>query len=238
MFRNFNDISLENKNTWEKKRILTFDIDWASDEVLKYTLDLLEENSVKATFFVTHATDILTRIRANKDFELAIHPNFNQILNKQSNKSVNRIFSEIIEIVPEAKISRSHSLTNSGSWNGLYKKNKIIYTSNYLMYLCDYIQPIRNINGIVEIPIFFADDALLYLNNNQNNLQHSSFLNIDFKGIQVFLFHPIHIALNSYSLDFYNETRKFHKNWKKDSYLSHQKKGIKDLLEDLINFRN
>ena len=38
------------------------------------------------------------------------------------------------------------------------------------MYLKHGISPIKNITEVIEVPIFFADDALLYLNNNNDDL--------------------------------------------------------------------
>lgn len=235
MFQNFTEIVFEKQHTWKGKKILSFDIDWASDEVLLYTIKLLEEFNVKATFFITHYTDLLSRIRNNKDFELAIHPNFNQVLEHKSIKKVDEIFNEILEIVPEAKTSRSHSLTNSGRWNSLYTKKNIQYTSNYFMYLKKDIEPIKNINDVIEVPIYFADDALLYLNyDNDKDLPLPKFSKENKNGIEVFLFHPIHIALNSNSLKFYNQTRKTHFNWKELEKIRNSKIGVKNILIDLI----
>ena len=235
MFQNFSDIVFEKQDTWKGKKILTFDIDWASDEVLLYTIKLLEELNVKATFFITHNTDLLSRIRNNKNFELAIHPNFNKVLENESKKKVDEIFNEILEIVPEAKASRSHSLTNSGRWNSLYTKNNIHYTSNYFMYLKKGIEPIKNINNVIEVPIYFADDALLYLNfENDKDLPLPKLSSKNKNGIEVFLFHPIHIALNSNSLTLYNQTRKIHSNWKELEKVRNSKIGVKNILIDLI----
>ena len=167
MFIHFKEIKYNNKSTWEGKRILTFDIDWASDDVISDVIDLLNQYNIKATFFVTHQTPVLSKIRSNKNFELAIHPNFNPILNLQGQKTVNQTFDEILEIVPEAIVSRSHSLTNSGRWNSINKEKGLRYTSNYFMYMQKDIKPIKNINDVVEIPIYFSDYALLYFNDNK-----------------------------------------------------------------------
>lgn len=236
MFQNFKNIDLTKSQTWQGKKILTFDIDWASDQVLLDTIYLLEASNVKATFFVTHATDVLDRIRSNPNFEIAIHPNFNEILDHKTNKKAEDIFHEILEIVPEAKISRSHSLTNSGRWNTIYKENHIQFTSNYFMYLKHGISPIKNINEVIEVPIFFADDALLYLNNNNDDLFFPEFKINNTEGIEVYLFHPIHVALNSNSLDFYENSREFHSNWNKIKSFKNPKLGIRDYLIQLINF--
>ena len=234
MFKHFKEIDYDNKSTWERKRILTFDIDWASDEIILDTLDLLNQNNVKATFFVTHQTPVLGEIRSNSNFELAIHPNFNPILNLERGKSVNKVFEEILEIVPEAIVSRSHSLTNSGRWNSIYKEKGLRYTSNYFMYMQKDIKPIKNINDVVEIPIYFADDALLYLNDDKFDLTIPEFKTTNFEGVQLFLFHPIHVALNSNSLKLYDETRGFHDDFNKISNISKKHIGVRDVLKNLI----
>ena len=103
------------------------------------------------------------------------------------------------------------------------------------MYLKKGIEPIKNINNVIEVPIYFADDALLYLNfENDNDLPLPKFTSENKNGIEVFLFHPIHIALNSNSLKFYNETRKIHSNWKELEKVRNSKIGVKNILIDLI----
>ena len=73
-------INCQDPHTWRGKIFLTFDLDWCHDEVLRYLLDSLEQRNLSATFFVTHQTDLLERMRNNSQFELGIHPNFNYLL--------------------------------------------------------------------------------------------------------------------------------------------------------------
>lgn len=68
---------------YQKTIYLTFDIDWAHDTILEYTVDLLEKHEVAATFFVTHDTPVLNRLRDNPLFELGIHPNFNPLFSPE-----------------------------------------------------------------------------------------------------------------------------------------------------------
>ena len=56
VFENIKNINVINPSSWKDKMFLTFDIDWCSDEVLLYTLDIIEKYNIKATFFVTHET--------------------------------------------------------------------------------------------------------------------------------------------------------------------------------------
>jgi len=111
------NINPNKPSTWEDYLFLTFDIDWAHDEVLSYTIDLVEEADVYATWFVTHDTPLLERLRENPKFELGIHPNFNNILagkyDPDNGKSAEQVIDKLLSIVPEARSVRSHSLTQS-----------------------------------------------------------------------------------------------------------------------------
>lgn len=79
-FKTLTSIEVKSSRSITGTLYLTFDIDWACDGVLADTIDLVEEADVCATWFVTHDTPLLKRLRENPKFELGIHPNFNNIL--------------------------------------------------------------------------------------------------------------------------------------------------------------
>lgn len=207
-FIHFKDIVVEKPETWKGKSVLTFDIDWATDEQINFVLDLLESSGKKACFFVTHNTPVLERIRANKNFEFGLHPNFNPLILAESmDKKPQEIINDLKKIVPEAKILRSHSMTTSGRWLGMYKAAGISFLSNYLMYGIDTIQPFYQINGLIEIPVYFADDGFVYLNDTKEmkNPDLEDVFSSQHSGIKVFNFHPIHIFINSSSFEDYKQ---------------------------------
>lgn len=207
-FINFSDINIDDPKTWKAKSILTFDIDWATDEQINFVLDLLEPSGKKACFFVTHYTPVLNRIRANSNFEFGLHPNFNPLILAESlDKKPNEIIEELKKIVPEAKILRSHSMTTSGRWLGMYKNAGITYLSNYLMYGVENIKPFKQLNGLVEIPVYFADDGYIYLNDTKEiaNPDLENVFNVSNDGIKIFNFHPVHIFINSTSFEDYKK---------------------------------
>lgn len=111
VFGNIGEINLENPSSYQKI-FLTFDIDWASDFVLDSCINLVESVGVKATWFVTHETPLLERLRANPNFELGIHPNFNPLLEGDFayGKNYKEVLRYFLNIVPEAKSMRSHCL--------------------------------------------------------------------------------------------------------------------------------
>ena len=55
---------------------LTFDIDWAPDWMIEEVASILIEHNVKTTWFVTHASPAIDKLRQMPElFELGIHPN-------------------------------------------------------------------------------------------------------------------------------------------------------------------
>ena len=111
---NFKQISSINKShckgstSVESNIYLSFDIDWCNNEVLEDTIDLIEPYQIAATWYVTHKTSLIDKIRKNHNFELGIHPNFNFLLDgdDRAGSNAEKIVESLIEIVPEAKSVR------------------------------------------------------------------------------------------------------------------------------------
>lgn len=100
-----------------KDLAVTFDIDWAPDWIIEEVASILIDNRVKATWFVTHASPAIEKLRQMPDlFELGIHPNC--LSGSTQGNTEDEVLSHMKEIVPEAISMRTH---------GLYQ------TSNFLM---------------------------------------------------------------------------------------------------------
>jgi len=132
-FGKISDILPETPDTWETRFFLTFDIDWANDDVLADSIDLVEEANISATWFVTHDTPLLKRLRANSKFELGIHPNFNFLLNgdPSNGRNAEEVIDRLLCVVPEAKSVRSHSMTQSSHLLQLFVDRGIYYDCNH-----------------------------------------------------------------------------------------------------------
>jgi hypothetical protein len=163
-FENIKNINLENPSSWEDKIFLTFDIDWCSDEVLSFTLDIIEKNNIKATFFVTHETKLLDRMRANPNIELGIHPNFNPLLSGdfRYGKNIDEVVGYYKNIVPEAVSVRSHSMTQNSHILDSFEKAGLIYDSNtFVPYSSDIeLKPYKHwTKKLIKVPYFWEDDV-------------------------------------------------------------------------------
>lgn len=228
------DIDLQ-RDDWQSSIFLTFDLDWAADFVISDTLDLLEKKDVQATFFVTHESPILTRIRQNPKFEMGIHPNFNNLLASTRNLAENstEIVEQLKEIVPESISMRSHSTTNSSRILEIAKQHGIIYECNYLIpYQSEIVlKPWLLWNEMIRCPYFFEDDVSMeygLIEESMSSLSQS-------KGLKIFDFHPIHVFLNTDSLDLYQRSKSFQHNPESLMKMKNQQVGTRNKLLELLD---
>ena len=225
---------------YSKDIFITFDIDWAANEILEYTLDIIEQADICATFFVTHDTPILKRMRSNPKIELGIHPNFNSLLNLDG-QTAKELLKEIKEIVPEATSVRSHSLFSSSSILLLYEQFGMTRDVNLFLPIHSdiVVKPFKHVNGILRIPFVWEDDVhCVDIVNGYENGWHSDKILIR-KGLKVFNFHPIHVFLNTEHLSRYEKFKQcsdIYNDWY--SYINLDMAGTKTFLLNLINSVN
>tara|TARA_X000001036_G_C20647230_1_gene793502 strand:- start:1109 stop:1819 length:711 start_codon:yes stop_codon:yes gene_type:complete len=221
------------KSSWNDKIFITIDIDWAVDEIIIDTIKLIENANVSTTWFATHETPVLERIRSNEKFELGIHPNFNFLLNGKNKVAENceKIIDNILEIVPEAKSIRSHSMTQSTYLLDLFVNKKLKYDCNHFIpEQADIkIKPWTLWNDLIRIPYFWEDDiSCIY----KKNSPIQELVNRD--GLRVFDFHPIHIFLNTENLQRYERTRQIHQNPKELIKYRYNGFGVRNQLIELL----
>ena len=217
------------------KIYLTFDLDWCSDEVLVDTLDMLEEHGVPATFFVTHETPLLDRIRANPMNELGIHPNFNFLL--EGDFRYGRTFREVIEhflrIVPDAVSVRSHSLVQSSKILDAFSDCGLTHDCNLFFPLEFRPRAFMHWSGnLVRVPYIFEDDVEC-LGGWRNKETFEELENLD--CIKVLNWHPIHLFLNTEHLDRYvgsGEVHRVHDSLK--NHVNRTSFGARDFLLHIL----
>lgn len=237
-FIHFKDIDLLRPESWQGKKIVSLDVDWATDEVVNIGFELLKDAGVKATYFFTHASPLTKEILKDPLIESGIHPNFDPLINAENNApSASSILDNLLTLIPGARVIRSHGMTHSGRWLPLYTKHGLSHSSQYFMNGMNSIQPFRHLNGMIEAPVYFADDGLIHEASERG--WNSSVKRFSFKGIEGFLtvynFHPIHIALNSSCYEDYNHYKTNKYGVEEMLALAKKRKGIKDLFIQLIN---
>tara|TARA_Y100000588_G_C14245584_1_gene921267 strand:+ start:1397 stop:2089 length:693 start_codon:yes stop_codon:yes gene_type:complete len=208
---------------------LTFDIDWAQDKMMESILEELLKRRMKSTWFVTHATPLLQVFRKYGDlFDLGIHPNF--LEGTTHGESEEEILQHVSGLVPEAKVIRTHSVFQSGPLlSKIANLKSIQLDSSIFLPEMSNIQPVKHLtpNGpLFRLPIFWADDYELL--KPQSDWTPEAYFKQE--GHKVFLFHPVHLFLNSAG---YSDYELFKKGSPGPSYAG---TGAMDFFLQLIDF--
>ena len=219
-------------DSWRGRCFITIDVDWASDDVLDHAVDVLEQANAAATWFVTHDTPLLKRLRANPLFEIGIHPNFNPLLEGNGQgSSANSVLGNLQRLVPEARGVRSHSMTQSTRLLDAFQKIGMTHDCNHFIPLESGVatRPWRHWNGLIRIPYCWEDD--IWLSGQRKTTVRDV---LDHDGLMVVDFHPIHIALNCTDLDTYEKSRPVHRDWARLRTFTSPGNGVRAFLDSLL----
>jgi len=213
---------------------ITFDIDWAPDYILEHCIEFCGELDMRVTYFATHQTKLLDQINCSNDNELAVHPNFDNLLNrKEGQKGVEIILKELRDFAPSARSIRSHSVLQSARLLDIFAASGFTHDVNTWIPHWSGIQlgPWKDHNGIVMVPFYWADD--IYCVNQQSRNVRGL---LDRPGLKVLDFHPVHLYLNTDSYELYESSKPYHNEPKAlERYRNNStKNGVRVFLEELI----
>lgn len=204
---------------------ITLDTDWVTDIVLGYSLDILQNANIKSTVFATGEYSSLKSIDPNL-VEIGIHPNIVEL------DRAEETIQKLLKIYPDAISLRNHSLVHSSRFWAIYTRTNISFTSNYLYLGQPAIRPVLLHDSITECPIYFMDDYYLTQENKSFTIDD---LKLSRSGLKILAFHPIHIFLNSSSLEDYDSAKPhFHDQTALEQYRS-DGNGIGTLFKELVS---
>jgi len=213
-------IILGTKDEYQRVAI-TSDLDWAPDVAIDYIASIFNQYGIRGTFFCTHRMDV----ESTAGHEIAIHPNFTK------QKSDFDAIKELFEIYPEAKGIRGHGLYVHGGLYDIYEQFGLEYESNFYL-PGQVIKPFVIYKGIVELPIYFSDDAPL-ADPDGFNLADADFQE---KGLRIFNFHPMHVFLNTGKYSDYERAKPYIHEPEKLYQFRNDGPGTKDALIGLLEY--
>ena len=186
--------------------VLTFDIDWASDDVIDYVAGRLIDAEVRSTWYVTHRAPAIDRLRERPDlFELGIHPNF--LPGSTHGETVSEVLAHCLDLVPDARSIRTHSLAQSSyTFVTISEETDIRIDSSLFVPRMPGLQPVEyRVYGesFCRIPYFWEDDEEMEY-DPASWTPGDTFAT---SGLKVLDFHPIHVFLNSPHLDSYRNAK-------------------------------
>lgn len=184
---------------------VTIDTDWAPAELVAYTRDRLNEYGVPATFFNTNAHGVdLT------GHEVAIHPDF--LGGMARGEKPQDILAKIKDLFPQALGVRGHALADAARFYPYYRDAGLLYASNHLAFGHHGLSPYLMPAGVVQLPYFFEDGHAGDM-SPMLGLEPYALDDLDLEsriGLKIFLFHPIHLWLNTESRARYAEAKAYY----------------------------
>jgi len=182
--------------------LFTFDTDWCPSWMVDEVLDLLENRGHHATIFSTGglALDTKERIAQGEAFELGIHPNF---FTEGAVQHPESIIDPLLKELGPCTACRTHGLF---WWHGLgtLLRDRGICCDSSLAFPSHSLSVPLHAGGIDRYPISWGDWSYLAASEPFEDVIDS----IDsFGKIRVFNFHPVHIAMNTMTLEHWAEYR-------------------------------
>jgi hypothetical protein len=217
------DIDSSNHKNLENLNLVEIDVDWSHEEYIDDTASLIFEYGIDSTWFCTHESAALRNIEKSKNVEIGIHPNFVPLLKGDDSlgKNVDEVLKNLLSIFPDSKVSKSHSLVDSSIIMQSLADQGITHECSMLID-AEQMQPLKPWkiwNGITKVPLFWEDD---YACVSYNSIEFSQLLS-SHNGLRMYGFHPLHIFLNTESLERYERTRPHHGN--PNELIKHRYKG-------------
>lgn len=169
---------------------LTFDTDNCPELAIEFVQKRLERHGLAGTFFCTQRYESLSEPN-----EAATHPFLREFYKLDE---MFKPLDKLIEQIPEAIGNRCHQLTSNGALYRHLAEKKFLYDSSWPMYMHNNIKPIRLHTGVLELPIFYAENLII-----DQGMSESFLDGLRAPGLKVFLFHPVHIFHNSNKKTFY-----------------------------------
>jgi hypothetical protein len=222
-FSHISAIEPETESTWINKVFLSFDIDWAHDDILADAINIVREAGVASTWFVTHSTPLLHQLRTLNGAELGIHPNFNPLLDGtavNSGNTAEKVLRNVLSLVPDARAIRSHSLTQNERLVDQFRNSGLTHISNFFVpHGCGVeVKPFRIWDDMAIVPHCWQDNVALKMSLSFPTKEELN------AGFHVFDFHPIHVFLNTEHLDRYERTRHLHHS--PEELIKHRYEGV------------
>lgn len=176
--------------------VFTMDVDWASEDVIEYSLQYFAESSVPLSIFMTHESAIVESYQKNYPdlFSLNIHPNFYP--GSTHGKTTSDVINHCRSFAPRSSTSRSHGLVFSSNIMLELIKHGFYNDFSLVNPLQEPACPITfRMGGAIfrRFTFNWEDDLFFFYEDGER------FYNLDnFKlNTLIMNFHPIHIYLNS-----------------------------------------
>ena len=208
----------------------TTDIDWAAEGIIDEMLTVFERRQIPLTPFVTHDSAVLReRYSQSVAGDAGVHPNF--LPGSTHGSTTEEVIDHVVELWPSAESFRAHSFVDSALIARDFVQRGFRYDSNLCLHLQPMLVPLLHASGLVRFPIFLDDYYMASRGSGWDlaNVAES----LKSPGLKIFNFHPIHVFLNTPTVQFYEDAkRRSPSSW---NDLVWEGPGARTLLIDLLD---
>ena len=170
-------------------------------------VQVLTENGIKSTWFVTHASPAIERMRLLPDLiELGIHPNC--LPNSSHGTDEAAVLKYVKDIVPDAVSMRTHGLYQTSAFLIRAAQHYGIRIDSSLFLpdargCCHYDIRVDD-TCLRRMPFCWADDTTMRHPSPEWSFAYAAG---DSERVRVFDFHPFHVALNTVDYSVYEDLK-------------------------------
>lgn len=178
--------------------LMTLDVDWAPDFIIQDIARLLRSSGVRSTWFATHESPAIRELEADPLFEIGIHPaSYTTEGMKESMREMKRLFPQAISL-------RTHGLFHSSvlRHTETVEHGIRIDSSTYLREMPN-ISPFYTYydsKPLLNVPFLWTEDGEMYAPEASFHAERI----VAIPGLKVLDYHPVHIWLNSRTMERYN----------------------------------
>jgi SAM-dependent methyltransferase len=168
-------------------------------------LELVRGFGIRPTLFATHRSEFIQHCEEDELAQIGVHPNF--LPNSTHGTSYQEVIHHITRLFPNSNVFRSHSFFDNSHVSKAFWDLGYRYDSNLCLYLQADIQPLHHSTGLIRMPVFWEDDVHWHRSREDWKLENyvEAFLS---PGLKIINVHPIHMALNTPSVEFYQSVPK------------------------------
>ncbi len=190
--------------------LITLDVDWAPDCAIEAVARQLADRGVRSTWLVTHRSPALTALAAQPElFELGVHPNF--LPGSSHGDDPSAVLAHCMDLVPTARCLRTHGLVQSTRLlETVLRETPLRVDLSLMLPRATHLAPVAYPwagQTLWRLPFLWEDD--FEMQRPDPLWDAVAVLGLG-PGLKIINFHPIHIALNSPSMERYETLKARH----------------------------
>jgi Polysaccharide deacetylase len=226
------------KEDLSKQQVFCFtsDMEWTPDWAIAEMLALFDRYEVPLTPFVTHESQVIKDRYTPEDMQqrVGLHPNF--LPGSSHGNTTDEVIDSVRRFWPAARGFRSHSFFDHTHITAAFVQRGFKYDSNLCLFLEPECRPLRHASGLLRFPVFWEDDIHF---GKQLPFELATIRShLDRPGMKVFNVHPLLVALNVPTADYYQSSTPLYRSfdpetWRKSVFNG---AGVHTFLEELLQY--